>query len=386
VSRSKQWMRSLDRAVGIPLIAALGALRQRKPLPADPRRIGIIIPTAIGDTILASGVVWEIARRYPSAALTVFHGASNASAVRMIDAPLRGVQCNFTWPFAALKALRAEGLDLIVDLTPWTRMTAICARLAAPVTVGFVSDGQGRAAAFDIASAHRIDRHEAENHAELARLFGASHYRPQLKTECYAAPPDLALDRLVVCHTTAGGSQAVAKAWPDENWSQLIRILVSEGWQAALTGAASDAPKVDAILAGAGAPAPQALSLCGKLSLPELGDLLRRARLLITIDTGVLHLGSTVEANIVALHGPTLSSRWGARNTGATSLDSPHPDAGYIAFGYEIHPRGEETMRAHSVEAVARAALSRLALSKAAEEPSAQADAESRALHLESGI
>lgn len=364
MSRSKEWSRSLDRIVGIPLLALLGALRRRKELPVDPRRIGIIMPTAIGDTILGSGVVWSLSRRYPSAELIVFHGPTNASAVQIIDAPLRCVPCHFTRPLAAIRSLGKERLDMVVDLTPWARATAICARLAAPVVIGFDAVGQKRAAAFDIEIAHRCDRHEFENYAELARLFGVTRYRTRIVTQRFTVPRDLDVDRLVICHVVAGGSRAAEKAWLDENWSRLIRILVADGWQVALTGVASDGQKAQAILDASGVSPPEVLSLCGRLFLSQLADLLRRARLLITIDTGVLHLGSAVEANIVALHGPTRSARWGARNAGAASLDSPHPDAGYILFGYEAHPRGGDTMRAHSVESVATAALAKLALTR----------------------
>jgi Glycosyltransferase family 9 (heptosyltransferase) len=87
---------------------------------------------------------------------------------------------------------------------------------------------------------------------------------------------------------------------------------------------------------------------------------MRHAKLVITIDTGVLHLAAAVNANIVALHGPTRSACWGARNPRATSLDSTHFVAGYLRYGYERHPLGHETMLAHTVEGVARAAFAKL--------------------------
>jgi hypothetical protein len=56
--------------------------------------------------------------------------------------------------------LRGERLGVAVDLTPWARFTAICARLAAPVAIGFDPPGQHRGAAFDIAVRHCADAHE----------------------------------------------------------------------------------------------------------------------------------------------------------------------------------------------------------------------------------
>jgi ADP-heptose:LPS heptosyltransferase len=80
--------------------------------------------------------------------------------------------------------------------------------------------------------------------------------------------------------------------------------------------------------------------------LEELGDLLRRAHAVVTVDTSVLHLAGAVRARVFGLHGPTRSYRWGARSSRGRSFDSPHPDAGYIAYGTETHPNALEVMKA----------------------------------------
>ncbi len=356
-------MRFMDRAVGVVALQLLAAGRRRKPLPYDPQRIGVIIPTAIGDTILSSGVLSALVDRYPRADLLVFHGESNASAVRLLPMRMTRIECPFTNPAAAIDLLRRKRLDMVVDLTPWTRITAIYACLAAPVSVGFDPPGQHRGAAFDIAVRHRADAHEIDNHADLAALFSGQPYRMNVVTEKFDALEGMKLERLVLCHSCAGGSRAADKAWPVESWAELARRLVSEGWQVGFTGTPADASLVQTILAKATLPSTQVFSLCGKASLAQLGDLIQRARLLITIDTGVLHLGAAVDAKILALHGPTRSSRWGARTANATSLNSAHPAAGYMLYGYEAHPQGRETMLAHTVDNVANAAFVKLAQS-----------------------
>ena len=237
---------------------------------------------------------------------------------------------------------------MVVDLTPWTRLTAVYARLAAPVAIGFDPPGQHRGAAFDIAVRHRCDAHELDNHAELAALFDSRPYRMNVITERFDAPDDLDFLRLILCHASAGGSRAADKAWPIGIWAELTLRLAAEGWQVGFTGAAADTPSIERILAKAALPSTQAFSLCGKASLAQLGDLLQRARLLITIDTGILHLAAAVDAKILAIHGPTHSSRWGARTANAVTLNSIHPAAGYILYGYESHLRGHDTMLAHN--------------------------------------
>lgn len=340
-------MRQVDRSLLAAAARILSPLNRKRRPPVAPERVGIIQPTAIGDTLIASGAVAAIAERYPQARIFVFHGSNNAPAVRMIDAPLEPVLCDFSRPDRALRMLRAARLDLVVDLTPWPHLTAILARLSAPCAVGFAPASSMRGKLFDVAVSHRGDRHELDNLASMARVFGAvDDYRMQIRIKNCAAASELPLDRLVVCQLSAGGSRAAEKAWPREYWAALCSRLIGAGFVPAFTGVAGDQKAVDALLSELGPLAAATISLCGKIPLAELGDLLRRARAVVSVDTSVLHLAGAVNAQVFGLHGPTRSARWGARCPLAKGLDSPHPDAGYIAYGTETHPRSMEIMRA----------------------------------------
>src|SRR5215472_2258637 len=83
--RASDLQRRLDSAFGRPLIAVVRGVKPVRPLPDDARRITIIQPTAIGDTLLGSGVVAAVRRRYPRAAIEILHGPSNAQAFQVID-------------------------------------------------------------------------------------------------------------------------------------------------------------------------------------------------------------------------------------------------------------------------------------------------------------
>ncbi|MBP1862016.1 glycosyltransferase family 9 protein [Rhizobium herbae] len=347
MARSSEWMRQLDRSLLAAMVRVLSLTNRRRSLPVAPERVGVIQPTAIGDTLIASGAVAAIAERYPAARVIVFHGANNAPAVGMIASRPDSVLCDFSRPDRALRALRAGRLDLTVDLTPWPNLTAILARLSAPCTIGFAPADAIRGKLFDVAVPHSGDRHELENLAAMARVFGAADdYSMQIRTKDCAMASELPLDRLVLCQLSAGGSRAAEKAWPLEYWAALCSRLIDAGYVPAFTGVAGDQKVVDALCALLGTAAKATISLCGKIPFAELGDLMRRAHAVVTVDTSVLHLAGAVDARVFGLHGPTRSRRWGARSTNGQGFDSPHPDAGYIAYGTETHPRAMEIMKA----------------------------------------
>jgi ADP-heptose:LPS heptosyltransferase len=365
MARSSEVLRQLDFWVGVPALGLAALLRRRQPLPAAPRRIGVISPTAIGDLILQTGLLAHLQETYPAAEIHLFHGPTNAGAVPLL--PLHGAHahpCDFKKLLATVSTLRRARLDVLIDLTPWPRLTALCAALSGACTVGFDSERQFRQRAFDVAVPHLRARHETENLRAMAQVFAAcARYRPRLRLD--PAPPALVLpfERLVLCHIAPGGSRALEKSWPAANWAELARRLAADGYTLGFTGTKADAAAVDSVLEQVGLPASSAFSLCGKLSLIELARTLRAARLLLTIDTGVLHLGAALDAPTVALHGPTRSARWGASSVAALSLDAPHAAAGFIHFGFENHPQAAEIMATLRVERVYQAAIDRLAVS-----------------------
>jgi ADP-heptose:LPS heptosyltransferase len=133
--------------------------------------------------------------------------------------------------------------------------------------------------------------------------------------------------------------------------------LTDAGYVVGFTGLEQDNRAVEAV-------AKQAkvafISLCGRLPLDQLGDLLTHVRLLVTVDTSVAHLASAVDAPVLALYGPTRSWRWGPLSMRGRAIDSPHPEAGYIKYGFERSPSGGQVMSALTVDAVVEAACAML--------------------------
>jgi lipopolysaccharide heptosyltransferase I len=105
------------------------------------------------------------------------------------------------------------------------------------------------------------------------------------------------------------GAKWVTKLWPPGHWRTLAEGLTEEtGLKLVLTGGPEDARTAEEI--GRTAPG-SAVNLCGRTSLPELAAILARARLMVSADTGPLHLAAAVGAGGLALFGPTRPNRTG---------------------------------------------------------------------------
>jgi len=108
------------------------------------------------------------------------------------------------------------------------------------------------------------------------------------------------------------------KRWPKERFAQLITFLL-EHWdvQVVLSGAKKDVPlikEIDHLCEGG------AVLLAGKTGLCELVALMGKATLVISADSGPLHIANGVGTPVVALFGPTRPEITGPRGSGRVVL------------------------------------------------------------------
>jgi len=98
------------------------------------------------------------------------------------------------------------------------------------------------------------------------------------------------------------------KLWEDERFAQVADRLLEEGLRVAFTGSKADQGAIDRITSLMGRPV---IRFDGKTSLKTLAALYRRARVVLSTDTGPMHVAAAVGTPVVALFGPTAPWRTG---------------------------------------------------------------------------
>ena len=366
MSRSTELQRALDRYLGDPIAVLCSVRRPVATRIGNPTRIGLIQPTAIGDLIIASGLIAHIRTKFPVAEIHLLHGRSNRAALEVLEPGIIGHTLDFTKPIATLRSVRSLRLDVLVDLVPWSTITALICRFSgAPYTLGFSVPGRFRHSLFAHVAEYSANVHQSENFRKLGSFFGPMEtYAYRLRSSFPRPDIRLPYDRLVVCHIQPGGSQARAKTWPADRWVDLAGRLCDAGYAVAFSGSPADVPAINTVIAEIEHAGRECFSLAGRVTMPELCFVLEHSRLAISVDTSPLHLASAVGAPVVGLHGPSRSCQWGAISPNSRSIDAVHPSAGYIQFGFEDHPRAREIMRSISTDEVYEAASSLLASDK----------------------
>ncbi len=122
-------------------------------------------------------------------------------------------------------------------------------------------------------------------------------------------------DFLVVVH--AGGNWDL-KRWPEKNFSLLIeRLMTGANVRVIITGTREDVPLADRIASQSRC---QPLILAGQITLKQLIALMKRANLVISADSGPLHIASSVGTDVIGLFGPTRPEITGPRGKGRSFI------------------------------------------------------------------
>ncbi len=97
-----------------------------------------------------------------------------------------------------------------------------------------------------------------------------------------------------------GAEYGPAKRWPAAYFAQLAKKLAAEGWEAWLVGSPNDAA-IGAEIEGASGGACR--NLCGATTLGEAIDVLASSRLVVSNDSGLMHVAAALGKPVIALYG-----------------------------------------------------------------------------------
>ncbi len=324
--RSNRLLKLCDKYAGIPLIFTLGHLRRKRCISDDilqkkNPRIVLLKTAGIGDTLLVSGVIRELRHHYPESHITFVCTGTNRAIAEMISEIDQVVLFNLKKPLESLKLLRQLArFDLLFDFGPWPRINSIISyALKSRFKVGFRRPGMHRHYIYDKIVDHSDNNHEIENYRNLLRAAGIKPTGVEPSLKIYGDYREKKNQYFtfhksnIIMHPFSAGSKAYLKEWPDERWAELGERLCEDGYNVMISGGKKDMPRAENIARIINRHGNSCRSIAGKLNLREMACALGAADLLISIDTGIMHLGAACGAEMVAMFGPTSPNRWGPR-------------------------------------------------------------------------
>jgi heptosyltransferase II len=268
-------------------------------------RVLVRAPNWLGDAVLSLAAVRDLRRNFPRARIEVLARPAVAAlygAVTEVDATREsgGVR-------ADARAV-AGAFDAGVLLTN-SFGSALALRLAGiPERWGYATDGRG-ALLTRRARVLPAVRGRSQVYYYRAMLAGVGlrvTAEPETRLRAPAAWLDRADQLLGPGHSIGlnpGAAFGPAKRWPLARFAAVgDRLAQRTGAQVVILGAPSERPLAQAVAAAMRHPA---RVLAGETSLPDLAGVLSRLRVLVTNDSGPMHLASALGTPVAAVFGPT---------------------------------------------------------------------------------
>ncbi len=375
--------RFLDRFIGVPVCYGLWLLERLLPgtrlvYNRDPERVLIIKLFGLGNVVELMPALAAVRRRFPAARITVLTLESNAGILEgfgPVDEMLyfkdNGWLAAMVCALRLMPALYGRRFELVLDMDPIGRFCTLLAWFTrAPHRLGFATRGQYREQLYTLSVPLREDQHIRHIFMDLLQPLGViSPGLPEL------LPPPVPTDTLrditarvaalpgtgplVVVNPNAS-TVALERRWPVERYAGLIRAITQRHpARVVVVGAPGEAAHVASLMALLPS-SPGVANWAGTTSLTELSALLSLADLVISNDTGPMHLACAHGVPTVSLFGPESPSRYGPVGPQHRVLYSHRPCSPCMAFSNEkrVHCTiGAACLSDLTVEAALAAAL-----------------------------
>ena len=333
--RNNPLLKKLDKWIGCPLVFTLGLLHKENIKPKNYQRIAVIKTAAVGDTIILSAMLDEIRYSYPHAQVTVICSKNNSAMVKAL--PYIGKVEVFAMknPLQSLKRVRSLGhFDLVLDFGPWPRINAIISWVVnADYKVGFRRKDTYRHYIYDAKVEHSDRLHEIENYRNILRGAGIAvkGLLPDLHTD-----KRILKNSYIIFHVFPGGAMDLQRRWDNEKWIKLAKTLYKRyKTTILLSGGKTDWEEAQELCEQMKKQEITVKNIAGQYSLQDIAGIIQYAKLVVSVNTGIMHYAAAVGVPLVALHGPTSEVRWGPLSKKAVVVKSDEPCQPCISLGFE---------------------------------------------------
>ena len=281
------------------------------------QRLLVVLPNWFGETLFATPFLNALRAGRPEAFIATLGWPQcrevllrNPHVNEQLDLDERGASSGLMGRWRLLGALRRHRFDAAFILRRSLSRTVLVALAGIPMRVGFANRKSGWLLTYRVAPP-RAPQHKAMTYLRLLEAIGGSaagetyeyvvaDEERRAAQEWLKAQGLLNGRALVILHP---GANWAHKRWAPARFAALgDRLAATRQVQVAITGGPQDVAAAESIRQSMRHPA---ALLAGRTTLRQLGACLAQAGLVVSNDTGVLHIAAALGRPLVALYGPT---------------------------------------------------------------------------------
>ncbi len=279
-----------------------------------PGKILVRFPNWIGDAVMSTPALGAIRAAFPSSRIVL---AANPVVCELMSphpycdsvvafdkmGPHRGVAG--LWKFS--RGIAAEGFDLAILLQNAIGAGLMAAMAGIETRAGYNTDGRGFLLTHPVRlSKQALGLHHTQYYLEMLAGLGIPSAGVQPRLECTQAEINRAVALLGPGRWAAinpGAAYGAAKRWYPQRFAGVADALASDfGFKLLLVGSPAESgigSEIESTMSS------DVLNMVGKTSVRELMALLASTQLVITNDSGPMHVAAAFDRPVVALFGPT---------------------------------------------------------------------------------
>ena len=278
-------------------------------------KILIVGPSWIGDTVLAQPLLALLHQRHPGLALDMLAPTWTLPLVRRMSEVRRAIPSPFGHGELNLRErrrlgreLRAENYDQAIVLPNTLKSALVPLHARIPRRTGF----RGEMRWGVLSDVRALDEKRLP---QMAQRYAALSLERGETLPATLPPARLTIDEAHRRATLAalsiedtpravalcpGAEYGPAKRWPPSYFAEVARALKSAGDAVWLIGSDKDREiGEDIVRLSEGA----CVNFCGKTTLDQAIDLLASARLVVSNDSGLMHVAAALDRPLVAIYG-----------------------------------------------------------------------------------
>ena len=287
-------------------------------------KILILKPSSLGDVVQALPVLRLLKKYYPKAEIfwwiesglaALLEGDPDLSGIFRFDRERWATPRHWGDIWKAIRELRRHKFDLIIDLQALARSGAVGWLAGGKFFVGLHDARELAHGYYDIS----VPRPSPQTHAVDWYLGVLRAINVPVHQDFEWLPKREAVAREVEALWPLNGQPTVAllpgarwenKRWPIQHFQRLVAECRARdrNLRFAILGGESDS----ALAAAIASVAPEVcVDFTGRTSLPQMVEVLRQCRIVVTNDTGPMHVAAALRKPVVGIFGPTNPARTG---------------------------------------------------------------------------
>jgi heptosyltransferase II len=281
--------------------------------PFDIKRVAVRVTNWIGDAVMNTPALGAIRATFPDAEIVVIANPMVAELFsphpycdRVIVYDKKRAHQGMAGLVRFAGELRRERFDMAILLQKAMEAAIMTFLAGIPIRLGYRTDGRRLLLTHGLPFADKRHRHQSANYLDLLRPFnitGGDGRQRLYCTEAEIAWADSVLSAERWAAINPGAAYGSAKRWIPERFAEVGDQLAAEfNLRIILTGGPAEGEIGRDIEAAMGC---SPLNMIGKTNVRQMMALLSRCSLMVTNDSGPMHVAAALGVPVAAIFGPT---------------------------------------------------------------------------------